>query len=265
MEPTINYVNDWKYIHFDSIDSTNRYAKSIVGNTIIPNKLVIMADSQTNGYGRSQKNWESSSDKGLWMSAVIPVSVNIETLPQSTLVLAVAVQKAIHDVLGLNLKIKWPNDLLSQNGKKCAGLLVENVLLDNIDNPVCTLQSQYMLILGIGLNVTQDSGDFSIDIKNIATSLYLLSGVKTDKNQLIKNILINIEHFFSAWQHDGFANIRQQWLKHSFSIGQDIHFTINNQYREGQIVDLTESGALLVSLTDGSTITVDSGEIVFKS
>lgn len=259
MEPTIRYINDWKCLHFECIDSTNLYAKNAVSESG-PNNFIVIADRQTNGYGRNQKNWESSNTKGLLMSIVMPVFIDITQLAQSTLVLAVAIQRAIYQLTKLNLKIKWPNDLHSDKGKKCAGLLIENVILKNSElNP-----KQHILVLGIGLNVEHELTDFSQEIAKIATSLFIETGVKLDRTLLVTTILENVIFYFQQWQKQGFSEIRKDWIEHSCSIGKEIIFFNDNKQQEGTISALSPTGGLIVRLSNGETVSVDSGEILFK-
>lgn len=255
MTKTISHIKDWTIVHFDSIGSTNSYAKQVVNDDDVQ-KMAIMSEVQTEGYGRNQKNWDSVNNKGLWLSAIFPVNMDMAVLSQSTLVLAVAVRNAVQRVTSIGLKIKWPNDLLF-NGKKCAGLLVEFI------PPISgTTNKEYKLVLGIGLNVAQQAEDFSDTVATIATSLNLLTGKVFDKQQLLVTILEEIEKSFGEWQDNGFAGIRSQWLDHSCTIGRKVMLPDRNV--EGRVIGLAMSGGLEVVTEDGAVLEVNSGEVLFK-
>jgi BirA family biotin operon repressor/biotin-[acetyl-CoA-carboxylase] ligase len=221
----------------------------------ITTKTVIIARQQTNGYGRSDHTWESSNSLGLWMSAMLKVNVPMIALSQSTLVLAVAIQHAVKESVGINLQIKWPNDLFSGD-RKCAGLLVEVAPATNdADMPT--------LILGIGLNINQSAEDFSSALNGKAASLSMLLGRSIDKTQLLQQILCSIDAFFAQWQSTGFASIRDLWLAHSYTIGRKVRFQPEDRY--GIAIGMSATGALEVQTENGAIATVDCGEIFFES
>src|SRR5690606_9971485 len=85
---------------------------------------VIVAEEQTAGRGRLGRSWISPFGEGLFASLLLRPPLRPAEAPKLTLVAAVAVQRAVSEVCGLEAKIKWPNDL-ELNGKKLCGILVE--------------------------------------------------------------------------------------------------------------------------------------------
>lgn len=78
---------------------------------------VIISEEQTAGKGRLERSWDSTANKGIWMSVIIRPNISPEFAAQFTLVSAVAINQAIQEVTNLTPQIKWPNDILI-NGKK---------------------------------------------------------------------------------------------------------------------------------------------------
>ena len=253
-------IDDWHCIEVDMVDSTNAMAKRMLQNGPISSKTVIVAHEQSNGYGRSDHGWESGNDLGLWVSAIINVNVGIEELAQSTLVLAVSVQNAVKQATGVDLQIKWPNDLLGDE-KKCAGLLVE---MAPTASDMGRYTTSHTLVLGVGLNVNQTAGDFSPALNGKATSLSMLGCGEVSQSDLLHCMLESIDVFFLQWQQTGFAGIRKLWLEHAHTLGKTVSFQSDDGYQSGLAIGMSEAGALQVRLADGSVVEVDSGEIFLK-
>ena len=98
---------------------------------------------------------------GIWISIIIRPEIPLQKTPQLTLLTAVAVLQSIREETNLDVKIKWPNDLLV-NGRKVCGILTE---LQAEENRVESV------IIGIGINVNQNEDDFPSELQNKATSL----------------------------------------------------------------------------------------------
>lgn len=82
-----------------------------------PHGTVVIAEEQTDGRGRLDRSWNSTANKGIWMSVIIRPAISPQFAAQFTLVSAVAITQAIQEVTNLTPEIKWPNDILI-NGKK---------------------------------------------------------------------------------------------------------------------------------------------------
>lgn len=85
---------------------------------------VVVAEEQTAGRGRLSRKWHSPKGTGIWMSIILRPSIPVHHAPQLTLLAAVGVAQAIEKCTGVNVGIKWPNDILIQ-GKKAVGILTE--------------------------------------------------------------------------------------------------------------------------------------------
>jgi len=103
----------FQILHFNRVTSTQDIAKMILKENV-----VIVADEQTSARGRYGRSWISPYG-GLWLTVILKDrKENIITLAAG-----VAVVKALKN-MGVDAKIKWPNDILV-HGKKAAGILAE--------------------------------------------------------------------------------------------------------------------------------------------
>ena len=99
--------------------------------------------------------------------------------PQLTLITAVAVVQAIEELTDLHPQIKWPNDILI-NGKKMTGILTElQAESDRINS----------IIIGIGMNVNQEENSYPEELRSIATSLFIETGKKINRAELIRSCI----------------------------------------------------------------------------
>src|SRR5690554_5559179 len=144
----------FKKFYFDSLPSTNTYLKKNYHK--YDDKDIIIANEQLQGRGRSKRNWDTESGKDIAMSILLkPKDI------KSISLLSLLTSAAVYDVIktySLDVKIKWPNDILVNN-KKISGILLESVYKLNFE----------AVIIGIGINV--NSTNFPTEILNKATSL----------------------------------------------------------------------------------------------
>ena len=173
--------------------------------------------------------------------------------PKCTLMAATAITKAIEDVTGVKVGIKWPNDVLYE-GKKLVGILTEmNAEMDCIN----------YIIIGMGINVNIDKEEMPEEIQNIATSLSQITGKKISRLKLLNKILYYLEHLYIICQEEGFAPILNEWRKYSITLNQHIRVIGTNEVLEGIAVDIDDDGALLVNI-DGQIKRVLAGDVSIR-
>ena len=143
---------------FRKVFSTNSIAKFLAGHNA-EEGTVLISEIQTNARGRLGKKWEAP-DGGVWMSMILRPNVPPARIGLITLATGVAIAKSIRS-LGLDAKIKWPNDILI-HGDKMSGVLTEvNATFNEID----------WIIVGIGIDSNIKLEDFSEDIRIGTTTL----------------------------------------------------------------------------------------------
>ena len=234
-----------KTIHLDETDSTNSYAKlhDFTENTLIT------ADSQTSGRGRSGKSWESPKGCGIYMSIVLFPNVKAAEIMQITLVCGIAVCEVLGEICNTDFKIKWPNDIVF-NGKKVCGILTECV---------CDGENVKKAICGIGINV--NTPDFPEDIKNTATSLFLICGKKFDRNEISEKISDRFGEYYSMLTGKReMPLITERYKRLCVNIGREV-VTTGKQQICGTATDISESGELIITDKNGKNLAVNSGEV----
>lgn len=211
---------------------------------------IIIAEEQTAGKGRMKKNWHSSKE-GLWMTLLLRPQLPPNRASELTLLTAVALKEALYGLTGLDIGIKWPNDLLI-NEKKLCGILTEmQGEQDRID---------YVLI-GIGLNINQGDMSWDEDIREIATSLRLETSQNWDKNDIVQEVLKHFEHTYELYMKEGFQVIKPRWEKAAFKIGEEILIKTYRETWRGKFLEISDEGALIAEDSNGKPVTLYSAEI----
>lgn len=148
---------------YDTLESSNRTAKTLALEGA-PHGTMVLAGQQTAGRGRMGRRFESPAGKGVYLSLVLRPSLPMTEAQAVTVSAAVAVCRAVKKLCGLELGIKWVNDLY-YNGKKVCGILTEAVL---------DLESGMLdyAVLGLGFNVAAPADGWPEDLRDVAGALY---------------------------------------------------------------------------------------------
>lgn len=235
------------------IDSTNAEAARLAQQGA-PEGTVVIADAQTAGRGRLGRTWHSPPGTGLWLSVVLRPPLPPAACSGITLTAGVAVAEAIEQVTGLKPGIKWPNDVLI-DGRKVCGILTEIA---------AEWDKVHHLILGIGINVNQTEADLPADLRGSAGSLRLASGGRVSRHHLCVALLDEFARRYPAFQRDGFAAVRADWLRRSVTIGQHVTARSAAGTVSGIADGVDADGALLIRTENGATVRVTSGEVTLR-
>ncbi|ARK30339.1 biotin--[acetyl-CoA-carboxylase] ligase [Halalkalibacter krulwichiae] len=240
--------------YFNEIESTQTVAHELSHKGVKEGHVVI-ANEQTAGKGRLGRKWYSKSGTSVSMSIILRPELPPQQTPQLTLLAAVAVVRAIKSNVGISCDIKWPNDILL-NGKKLVGILTEM----QADPDVV-----HSIIIGIGLNVNQDSSEFDDEIKEVATSLRIVKGRVIERAQLIAAILNELETLYDLYLEEGFKPIKSLWEANSISVGTYIYARTMREVIYGFAKGITDDGVLLVEDQQGVTHKIYSADIEIAS
>jgi BirA family biotin operon repressor/biotin-[acetyl-CoA-carboxylase] ligase len=235
---------------FDSIDSTNTFAKTFTAEQSHDGTLII-AEEQTQGRGRFNRKWQSDAGKNLTLSIILQPISQLDNLGLLPICAGGIIAKTIEQYLDLKVECKWPNDILI-GGKKICGILIESFLLNKSTN---------LFILGIGVNVNQEL--FSEDIINTATSLKLVSGKTVDRIKLLINILSSLDEMYLNIQKGNFGLSLNEWLMRSSIFGKDITVIQFDKEIRGKAVRLDNDGGLVLNY-EGTEIKVLSGDVTIR-
>lgn len=229
----INFPLDTVYL--ESVDSTNSYLKRIIKETGLSRGLAVTAKVQTAGRGRLGRTWLSGDDT-LCMS----IAFKNEYAEGFTLLAALAVFEALKPFCGeKSLQVKWPNDIICENKKLC-GILCERV-------------NEYTVI-GIGVNVNDES--FVSEIEHKATSLYLLSGKKSNVKEVFEAIKLSFEKIFEKYNFTFTQDAKAEFERLCINLGKTV-FTDN---LSGVAIGVADNGELLIK-ADDKIVSITSGEV----
>src|SRR2546425_1245432 len=238
--------------HFYSVDSTNAFALRLLAHgRKVPEGTVVIAESQTAGRGRLGRRWHSEPEAGLYFSIVLFPKVPPSLAPLFTLGTAVAMHNAAERYTGLDIDIKWPNDLLI-GGKKICGILSE------IQAEVDLLQN---MIIGVGVNVNHEA--LPPDITDRATSLRIASGRIQSRVEILLEFFEEFENIYMDFERKGPRSIIDQWTRHSsFATGRRIEIHDGVRKIAGVTRGLNPLGALRIEQKGGQLEEVYSGDVV---
>lgn len=237
-------------LFFDKIDSTNTKAKEF-SNMGKNQGTIIIADEQTKGRGRLGKSWSSPKGEGIWMSIILKPEIEPKEATKLTQIAAAAVWEGLNKI-GIETKIKWPNDIVL-NGKKVCGILTE---MSGEQNKL-----KY-IIVGIGINVNTDSSKFPEEILNSATSLKVETGKRIKRETLIAMILNSFENLYEEFiKKDSVETVMKICKEKSALIGKEVIVMMKDQQKEVKAIDINEDGELLVKDREGNITKIISGEV----
>lgn len=244
-----------------SIDSTNNRLAALAREGA-PEGTTIIAREQTAGRGRLGRAWVSAPDSGLYLSTLLRPRKDISELPVITLCLGVAAKRAVQAVTGLELGLKWVNDLI-YNGRKAGGILVELPVGGKTSE---TGPFSKALVIGIGINIKHPPGTLPEEIAEKAIYLEdaLGDGTTIDTVELAAELCYQIESIYERIEADDQAILLDEWRAASVTLGKEIKTASGDL--EGTALDIDESGALLVKTRDGAgTRLLRAGEISIRS
>ncbi len=207
---------------------------------------VVCAETQAQGRGRLGRQWVSPAGKGIYASLLLRPQTPLSQVAQLTLVSAVAIAQALREVSGLEVRIKWPNDILI-GGKKIAGILTElNAEMDRVR----------FVVVGFGVNVNT----LTAELPAHATSLKVETQKDFSRILVLQEILRSFEKWLNIFEREGFAPVRESWKKLSCTLGQRVKFVEPSLEVTGLAFDLAPDGSLLLRNDLGKVIKKHSGD-----
>ena len=238
--------------HFYDVDSTNLFAARLLTHAHkVPEGTVILAESQTAGRGRLGRSWHSEREAGIYFSVVLFPKAPPSLAPLFTLAAAVAMHEAVERYTGLDIDIKWPNDLLIA-GRKFCGILSE------IQAEVDLVKT---MIVGVGVNVNHER--LPDDIRDRATSLRIASGRIQSRIEILLEFFEQFENIYMEFERKGPAGIIERWTRFSsFANGRKIEIHDGVRKVAGVTRGLNPLGALRVEQKRGQVEEIYSGDVV---
>ena len=233
------------------VDSTNVEVDRLL-NDGAEAPVVVVSATQSSGKGRRGNRWESHSGENLYLSVGFRPWIETTRIGQYTLWVGISIAEFLREHTGLDVKVKWPNDLYV-NGKKVAGILSE-----------AKIDTDYIqhLIIGVGLNINAPAHHFPEELRKKATSLRIEMGNTLSFNKLASSIATTIveqsERYFKEPRND---EIQEKWEHFDFLKGRKVVAQRGRNPVSGIANGIDSDGHLLIRLDNGENCAVNSGEV----
>lgn len=248
-----------KALYFDTIDSTNNYAKKIAMEGA-EEGLAVVAGSQSRGRGRLGRDWDSPGDVGIYLSVILRPVLPPEDVQIITLAASVAAARAVERITGMKPGIKWPNDLLL-DGRKICGILTEmNTEIEQVN----------FIVLGIGINYDRRQDEFPAELAQKATSISAYAreqGVAlkdSGRLLLLRAVLQELDLVYKSILTGRNGEILDKWKEYSVTLGRDVRIITGSTEYTAAAEDITNDGKLIVRCNDGSIRLIQSGEVMLR-
>ncbi len=230
-----------KIIKLNAIDSTNNYLKQLSNEVSLKNYTVVTTDYQTNGKGQIQNSWHSAKGKNLLFSMLVKFNdLKIKDQAYLNFAISIAVYKVIRSYIK-KVKIKWPNDIMSEQNKIC-GILIENSVKSGTINKS---------IIGIGLNVNQVN--FPKNLSHV-TSLQKELKIEIDRDKLLIELINSITSEIETLNNKSFSEIYNYYKLNLYKIEEPCLFkTSANKVFSGKITGVSNQGKLQV-ITENNVV-----------
>lgn len=235
---------------FASIDSTNAYLKRIAADGA-PDGTVAVAAEQTAGRGRRGRVFQSAAGKGVYLSVLLRPQPTPEQLMPLTGLCAVAMCDAVELVSGIRPQIKWTNDLIL-NGKKLGGILTEL----GMENGTISY-----VIIGIGINVSQQKEDFEGEVADLATSLERELGREVSKDELAAAMIAALDTLYDDLKRGSTAEYVERYRRDCVTLGKEVQLLWQDVREKVFALDVDEQFGLVVRRENGTIETVRTGEV----
>ncbi|MEE8340754.1 MAG: biotin--[acetyl-CoA-carboxylase] ligase [Candidatus Neomarinimicrobiota bacterium] len=233
--------------YYPKLDSTNTKAWELISKNT-PSGTIVITDDQTKGRGRQSNKWLSTPGKSLTFSIIL----HPNAMPSQINLYSLIAGLAITDCLGeydIPTQLNWPNDILIK-AKKVGGILCESKISGGV------IKS---MVIGIGINVNEQTSDLPKILRDAATSLMIEKGEQFHIELLVASILAHLEH-----RIQNINAVQSQlidWEERCAHLNQKVTFRNGNENIAGIFRGLTETGQAIISINDND-VKFDSGEII---
>ena len=242
--------------HFAEIESTNRHLRE--GTRPAAGRMrVALAEYQSEGRGRQGRRWLMPTGTGIALSAAWTFSATPRELAALSLAVGAAVRRAIGDATGIELGLKWPNDLMLDGGK-AGGILVET-------DPGAA--GGCCVVAGIGINVSVPAeilaslSDMRSGARDLAGALH---GAAIDRSRLAAALIERLVELFAGFADSGFAPYRDEWLAAHVLADAQVELKSAQGTAVGTVCGIDVDGALIVEDAAGARQRFLSGDVSIR-
>ena len=225
---------------FGEVGSTNDVARG-AGAGGRCDGLVITAEAQTAGRGRHGRSWISPAGRNILASAVLEQGAGFLAAEAVTIAAGVALAEGVFDACGASCRLKWPNDVLLDDGK-LAGVLVETF---------STSRGPW-LVVGFGVNVNQAPPPEAVDYP--AAALRACVGAPVERIEVLRRVLVRLDAWVSAIEAGEFETLHQAWVSRCGMINQRVTVLSRGRPVTGRVLDVSPLEGLILACDSGQTV-----------
>ncbi len=241
IKETVEKSGDVDFIFFDSLPSTNDYAKEIAAKTTKP--TVILAATQTGGKGSKGRSFFCEKGVGVYISLLffpdLPPEKNLRITPAA----AVAVCRTLERFSDDKFEVKWVNDIY-KDGKKVCGILTEGAIENG--------KTKYAVV-GVGINLLPPKTSFPDEIKDTAGTVFPCGNAPYERIvAALTDALIRL---------DLSGDCYEEYKKRLFTFPKAVYCDFQNERRDAVALDLDRDFRLLVRFPDGTETYLSSGDV----
>ncbi len=209
-----------------------------------PEGLWLRADAQDGGRGRLGRNWESP-EGNLFASTILRLRDSDPSPASLAFVTAVAVFDAIRQIAPqVGISLKWPNDILTRDGAKLCGILLE--------------RTSDAIVVGIGLNLVWHPQNLDRKV----TDLLTLGATPPDAQTVTEIIADAFARYLGIWRQSGLETILRYWEANAHPRGTALSAKLpDGEELHGLFTGLDEDGALQLRLADGSIRAIHAADV----
>ena len=241
---------------FTELGSTNRH---LLETPPPAGKLdVCVAEFQTAGRGRRGRSWRAPLGAGVMLSVGWHFADMPAELSALTLAVGVVVRRVLKSVAGIDIALKWPNDLVYDE-RKLGGILLE---LSG------EAQGGSHVVAGIGINVALPRellptlSDWPRGAVDLATAL---GGEPPPRAALVAALVSGLAELFASYPVTGFGAYRADWRAADFLRGRAVRLDEASGAVGGTALGIDPDGALLIETTAGVRRRVVAGDVSVRS
>ncbi|MFI9826593.1 biotin--[acetyl-CoA-carboxylase] ligase [Streptomyces sp. NPDC051913] len=238
-----------------STGSTNNDLVNLAAKGAAAEGSVLVAEEQTAGRGRLDRQWTAPARSGLFFSVLLkPAEVPVSRWGWLPLLTGVAVATGLSRAAGVDTALKWPNDLLVTVGgqeRKAGGILAERAGEDGV-------------VVGVGINVTLREDELPVPA---AGSLALAEAVSTDRDPLLRGVLRALEEWYGRWRAAGgdpaVSGLQETYAAGCATLGRVVRAELpGDRSITGEAVAVDGDGRLVIATEEGVQEPVGAGDIV---
>jgi biotin-[acetyl-CoA-carboxylase] ligase BirA-like protein len=235
-----------RVLALDAVDSTNEEARRLI-EAGERGPLWIVAARQTRGRGRLGREWVSPSGN-FYGSFVHSDFCEISVAPQLGFVTGTAVIRALRHAAGpRDFQLKWPNDMLLDRAK------LGGILLEGVGAGVSPTA-----IIGVGVNIASAPADTPYP----ATSLASLGSDAPTRETFFAAFSDALVTALDQWRGgEGFAAIREEWLRSASGLGETIRVALAKETLEGRFETIDAAGRLVLDMVAGRRA-IEAGDVL---